>query len=312
MIKTSVADYIGAVIEKSYQTALQADGVTPLNIVGETHKNLSRDNKTLKLKALVVSDLDVDILAGIPFMTVNDISVRPAKQQIIIDESTVVNYGSFSDQSACNRIRRTQAYVLRSTPCSTVVRLGNFIELDLLPDLDPDCTVALEARADSSTSSDSWPAPSILEAVNGKIRVLNDTSEPQALRRNEHFCQVRATTELHSAAANEHIPIIKENTTPISCHSDAIKIDSDYMLQDSYRAKFQDMVTEFDEVFSPELPGFNGALGRFEATINMGPVQPPQRKGRVPQYSLDKLVELQQKFDDLEKLGVFCTPEKRG
>ena len=96
-------------------------------------------------------------------------------------------------------------------------------------------------------------------------------SEPQALHRNEHFCQVRTTTELNSAASTEHIPIIKENTTPISCPSDTIKIDPDCMLPDSYRAKFQDMVTEFDEVFSPELPRYNGALGSFEATINMGP-----------------------------------------
>ena len=38
-------------------------------------------------------------------------------------------------------------------------------------------------------------------------------------------------------------------------------------------------------------------------------VLPPQRKGRVPQYSRDKLVELQQKFDELEAQGVFCRPE---
>ena len=36
---------------------------------------------------------------------------------------------------------------------------------------------------------------------------------------------------------------------------------------------------------------------------------PPQRKGRVPQYSRDKLVELQQKFDELEEQGVFRRPE---
>ena len=41
----------------------------------------------------------------------------------------------------------------------------------------------------------------------------------------------------------------------------------------------------------------------------MGPVLPPQHKGRVPQYSRDKLVELQQKFDDLEKQGIFRRPE---
>ena len=41
----------------------------------------------------------------------------------------------------------------------------------------------------------------------------------------------------------------------------------------------------------------------------MGPVQPPQRKGRMPQYSKDKLVELQNKFDELEYKEVFRRPE---
>ena len=44
----------------------------------------------------------------------------------------------------------------------------------------------------------------------------------------------------------------------------------------------------------------------------MGPVQPPQRKGRLPQYPHNKLVELQQKFDDLEAQGVFRKPEDIG
>ena len=44
----------------------------------------------------------------------------------------------------------------------------------------------------------------------------------------------------------------------------------------------------------------------------MGPVQPPQRKGRVPQYARDKLVEIQHKFEDLEYAGVFSLPEDIG
>lgn len=44
----------------------------------------------------------------------------------------------------------------------------------------------------------------------------------------------------------------------------------------------------------------------------MGPVQPPQRKDRMPQYSKDKLVELQNKFDELEYKGVFRRPEDLG
>ena len=44
----------------------------------------------------------------------------------------------------------------------------------------------------------------------------------------------------------------------------------------------------------------------------MGPVKPPQRKGRLPQYARNKLVELQEKFDQLEELGVFKRPEDIG
>ncbi|CAC5378809.1 unnamed protein product [Mytilus coruscus] len=44
----------------------------------------------------------------------------------------------------------------------------------------------------------------------------------------------------------------------------------------------------------------------------MGPVQSPQRKGRVPQYSRNQLVELQQKFNELEAFGVFKRPEDIG
>ena len=69
------------------------------------------------------------------------------------------------------------------------------------------------------------------------------------------------------------------------------------------------MHSEFDDVFNPEYPGYNGAVGPFEATVNMGPVLPPQRKGRLPQYARNKLVELQDKFDTLEKAGVFRRPE---
>ena len=44
----------------------------------------------------------------------------------------------------------------------------------------------------------------------------------------------------------------------------------------------------------------------------MGPVQPPQRKGRLPLYNRDKLELLQQKFDELERLKVFAKPEDIG
>ena len=115
---------------------------------------------------------------------------------------------------------------------------GNFIELDLLTDLDPDSIVAIETRTDSPNSSDSWPTPSILEAVSGKICVLNDTPAPQALLRNKHFCQVRATTDLDLTTPCDQVPVITQNCTTVSHHSEAIKIDPDSMIPEFYRTMF--------------------------------------------------------------------------
>ena len=42
------------------------------------------------------------------------------------------------------------------------------------------------------------------------------------------------------------------------------------------------------------------------------PSSPHSKKGRLPQYARDKLVELQEKFDHLEQLGVFQRPEDVG
>ena len=41
-------------------------------------------------------------------------------------------------------------------------------------------------------------------------------------------------------------------------------------------------------------------------------MQPPQRKGKLPLYGRGRLVELQEKFDELEEMGVFKKPEDIG
>ena len=122
MIKSSLALSIGAPIMKSSQQALQADGLTPLAVVGETCLILSRADNQLTLDALVVDDLDVDVLAGTPFLIANDISVRPAKCQVRIQDSEVVHYEHKSDPTtASHAVHRAQCYTLRAPPSTTVL-----------------------------------------------------------------------------------------------------------------------------------------------------------------------------------------------
>lgn len=61
----------------------------------------------------------------------------------------------------------------------------------------------------------------------------------------------------------------------------------------------KDFLARNDTVFSPVSQGYNGQAGPFQAQVNIGPVMPSQRKGRLPQYSRRQLELLQAQFNEL-------------
>ena len=184
---------------------------------------------------------------------------------------------------------------------------------------DPDTRpYALEPRTDAPsirplTASQLWPTPAIISRVAGKIRIPNLSPQPRFLKRNEHFCQVRAVYTPEASNANSQLqatlwprpPPLQASTK----HSANVCLDPANLLPRDVRAKFSSLLDEYDHVFDPKIKGYNGSVGPFEARVNMGPVEPPQRKGRLPQYARNQLLELQHKFDELEALGVFHRPE---
>ena len=61
---------------------------------------------------------------------------------------------------------------------------------------------------------------------------------------------------------------------------------------------------ENDVVFNPDFKGYNGVV---DAKVNILPVQPSQRKGRIPQYTCNQLVEQQDTCDELKRIDVVST-----
>ena len=96
---------------------------------------------------------------------------------------------------------------------------------------------------------------------------------------------------------------------PPGASAGLVSIDPHGLLPDSVRAAFAATVAEYDSVFDPAFPGYNGAVGQIQGTVNIGAVQPPQRRGHLPQYNRQRLSDLQSKFDELESLGVVRKPE---
>ena len=321
LIHLSAIRRFRAKVTTSSQSAHQADGSSPMKVVGEARLFFTRDTHTFQFEGLVVEDLDVDILAGTPFMSVNDIAVRPARRQVILGDGSTFTYGS-APVPHNNTVRR--ATVLRAPSSPTTIWPGEFLEINLPPDLPADSDYIVEPRLDSPSirkcsTSEMWPLPSVLASVAGRIRIPNLSAEPHTLKRHEHFCQVDPLStpccDSPVPAPGPSSPVYDVRATKhssVTKHSDAVRLDPDNLLPPSIQSQFRELLTRYDRVFDPAITGYNGAVGPFQARVNMGPVEPPQRKGRLPLYGRDKLTELQQKFDELENLGVFQRPEDLG
>ena len=182
------------------------------------------------------------------------------------------------------------------------------------PDLGDDRILALQPRTDTPISKHTkpayiWPEPQILEAVGSKIRLVNTSNEPKSIGRLQHLSQILPTRGVPSLTPSLTPTVRPKCSPPLSS---AVSIDPDNLLPDQSHLKFQQLLQEYDRFFDPKITGYNGAAGPIQATVNIGPVQPPQRKGRIPQYSRNQLVELQAMFDELEQAKVFRRPEDLG
>ena len=163
MVCASSAQLYCFPITLASQMARQADGVTPMDVIGEVHCSLTRGQWTFELDALVVHHLDVDILAGSPFMVRNDISVCPAKRQIEIGGSEIISYSSPFRHTRQPNVRRTQSFLLRNQN-RTVVLPGEYLQFSTPSDADSDTLWALEPRLDCPSNmqrklEDAWPSP---------------------------------------------------------------------------------------------------------------------------------------------------------
>ena len=249
-------------------------------------------------------------------MEINDVAIRPAKRIISLADGTTCTYGT--TDIALNRHAIRRAHVLRVQSTNTTVWPGEFVEVSLPADVFiADSTFALKPRFDSNGSKsvrddDAWPQPSLITSIKGLLRIPNLTNTTRVLMKNEQFGQIREVFVPAIAANNTHVisQAVHIQTSEVHTgHSASVQIDPGSKLSPDERASFRSILDEYDEVFDPNYAGYNGHVGPFEAVVNIGPVQPPRRKGHLPQYARNQLVELQAKFDELETMGVFVRHE---
>ena len=84
---------MGLKYSKTTQGAQQVDMKTPLPILGEVSGvKISKGANVFTLDALVTKDDIGDIVAGEPFLELNDVAIRPARRQIIVRGREIIPY----------------------------------------------------------------------------------------------------------------------------------------------------------------------------------------------------------------------------
>ena len=174
--------------------------------------------------------------------------MRPNTKSLIIAGSDTVSYG-FSQTSQTHRAVRA-CHLLRASSVNTTVWLGEFLEVEAPPDLLKDSPLAIEPRTDSVSSGflksvHAWPHPDIIQAVGGKLRLLNDTEEPLLVRNNDHFCQARHVV---SDPPPKSTPIKLPSSSPSkptpapNSPRETVRVDPDGLLSASEKASFASLL----------------------------------------------------------------------
>ena len=247
MIRHSTAKHLGCPIISSAQSLQQADGSSQLQVVGEIQTSFTRDDTDFTFKGLVVEDLDVEVLAGTPFMEANDVTVRPAKREVLLGNGSTYTYRSQAPLSPPTTVRR--AFVLRARSSSKTVWPGEFLEVQLPDDAPPDSAYALEPRTDAPSlrnlkPSQLWPQPGVVSSVVQAIRIPNLSTEPRTLKRHKHFCQVTPVFEPKEEPPTSQPPTQHPLPPSHASHSASVQVDSDRILPEAVRASFQSLLSE--------------------------------------------------------------------
>ena len=310
-------------------------------MLGRTQFELTRNSKSFAMSALVCELKEPTILAGMPFMIEYDIAVRPAKSQIIIGGTDIVEYDTKAVKVKKHSHSRRITNLIRS-PTTSVILPGEQVSFKLPNHLQNEKKVAIEPRYDNKYQEymkHPWPTPKVYEVDAGNLIVKNDTADPISMKKNQHVCNVHlqvSDSELTDALSDICVPSdrsvhvssdrcqsakIKSEcgirqlkpAKKVALYSSPVKLNPDGVLSPDEAAKFGALLEQRDEVFNPEVTVYNQKSGNVYVEVNMGSRLPPQQKGKVPPfYGRNNLVTLQEKFDELVAKGVFKRPQDIG
>ena len=165
-----------------------------------------------------------------------------------------------------------------------------------------------------------WLTPTVLEAVNSKIQLLNSSQDVVNLKKWDHLADIRSTSVFY-LPKRQPKPVHHDNfqfrdlarDRPYSKdYIQMLKVDPDNVLQQKERDLFHQLHRKYAHLFTPQPGKYNGAAGYVDNKLKFSTPPPPNAKTHIPNYSPSMNELLAKKMDILEDWGVLAKPESVG
>ena len=308
-IKESTARELGLKIEKSDQKAVQADGETPLNVVGEVHVVFSRGKSKFQFDGLVVNNLDDDILGGAPFQKTNAIMSDFVNEIFIINQPSLKCTFPFTRKQTAVSGALTRLIKIQE---DLTVEPNDYITVKLDQNLNRDQSYIVEPRLENKIN---WPPTQKVNAVGHKIKIKNENEDLLYIPKDS-LIQVRQMIDLDPIKLHKTVPdCVREvkNTLEYKCEVEKVVIDEGKQLSKEGTERARALITKHQSVFGNDIPGYNGAKGKFEASFEFSSHERPIiGRSQVPVYNKKHADIFQQKCDIEHARGRIQTLSELG
>ena len=175
-------------INKTNELA-QAANKLPLDIRGQSSTPVTLTCETMEGTAtiylgivLIVRGLGTACLIGEPGKAKNNIICLPRKKMILLAGENEIYHVPYLESK--------QPYLLARALTSTTLLPNECIELKLPPNMSNISHVSIVPRKQTLH----WLTPAVLEAVDGKIQLLNSSQEVVNLKKWDHLADIRSTS----------------------------------------------------------------------------------------------------------------------
>ena len=306
LVSLSKARQLGLTISKTYHKAVQVDGRSPLQVVGEVHTQFYRGSLTLAFSGLVIAEMATDIIGGTNFIIENDISYRMSKNSISMGSSTVM--AAPPTVLALDTLD-TRLQLVRCQQSVTLVP-GDYVSLPVPADFP---SVGFAAVEPNTTQTTDFFSPAIVPIESGHVVIKNESSNVVKLPKNCQPLHIRRVTDRKTPTIKIPSPddLAHLSTTPRSA-TDILKdisIDDSNTLAREQRKPFISSITKYLTVFQPDLPGYNGVYGQVQANFEFASsARPASQKLHTPSYGSQGQLLLHQKFLQMHQKGILIDP----